>query len=165
RVQRRKTVSADGSIASLNLNKFGEEVLQDLLDYGYDIVEAAMTSSEEGDIVNEGDLNAEEEGGGLLNPHAQAMAECKEWLWSKRAWLRMVLRSWHSEVGRVRRARDEDDAVRDASMHHEELLHRFSNFFIRAESARMAGVIFAAWWDVTRQARLEEERRKAARLQ
>ncbi|KAF4737156.1 hypothetical protein FOZ63_015918, partial [Perkinsus olseni] len=165
RVQRRKTVSADGSIASLNLNKFGEEVLQDLLDYGYDIVEAAMTSSEEGDIVNEGDLNAEEEGGGLLNPHAQAMAECKEWLWSKRAWLRMVLRSWQSEVGRVRRARDEDDAVRDASMHHEELLHRFSNFFIRAESTRMAGVTLAAWWDVTRQARLEEERRKAARLQ
>ncbi|KAF4731287.1 hypothetical protein FOZ63_008941, partial [Perkinsus olseni] len=167
RVQRRKTVSADGSIASLNLNKFGEEVLQDLLDYGYDIVEAAMTSSEEGDIVNEGDLNAEEAGGGggPLNPHAQAMAECKEWLWSKRAWLRMVLRSWQSEVGRVRRAKDEDDAVRDASMHHEELLHRFSNFFIRAESARMTGVVLSTWWDVTRQARLEVERRKAARLQ
>ncbi|KAF4665300.1 hypothetical protein FOZ61_011025 [Perkinsus olseni] len=164
RVQRRKTVSADGSIASLNLNKFGEEVLQDLLDYGYDIVGAAMTSSEEGDIVNEDDLNAEE-GGGPVNPHAQAMAECKEWLWSKRAWLRMVLRSWQSEVGRVRRAKDEDDAVRDASMHHEELLQRFSNFFIRAESARMTGFILAAWWDVTRQARVEEERRKAARLQ
>ncbi|KAF4723043.1 hypothetical protein FOZ62_016949, partial [Perkinsus olseni] len=39
------------------------------------------------------------------------------------------------------------------------------NFFIRAESTRMAGVTLAAWWDVTRQARLEEERRKAARLQ
>lgn len=92
RLKRRKTVNDDSTL--LNLNKFGEDVLQDLLDSGYEIVAAGVTSSsdEEG-VAHEGfpdNISADLElvpirrQGDSSSPHQLVLEGCKEWLWFRK---------------------------------------------------------------------------------